>query len=361
MKCPHCQSPLRFLSPRTPSLRCTKCGGLWHNFAMFEAKIGHEDFTRVISTVIQENQTGKTCPSCIQPMKSVKMEDNPKLDLCLPCRFVWFDAAEYDSLKRLPEKTRTPLKLHVDEIQPRLRVGGARIDILNFGTYLQAADQMMEGPIVNDRVIRNFPFFTYLIILLFWVVFLKNRGDLAELWTQHAFMTGQWTLEGLRRAFGSFFLFLGYPQLIATSVLFYFLSSDVEDVSPFGTYLILLFGGHATGLIAESLFSPAGTVVFGTSGGLYALAAYYAILFPNARVQFTRKLYGPYRLRHIHGPLPTPGVYARTTLPITGLIGLLLLNDLIGLAFFGEHSFARLTHILGGFVGFLMADQQKKV
>lgn len=105
--CPNCGSALI----RTPGRygfvwSCPGCGGRAVGIPVLRNTIGNERVASIWSHAINSpNDTGRSCPLCARGMKEASLAiagRNLKLGVCIPCEFVWFDSAAYESISPPP-------------------------------------------------------------------------------------------------------------------------------------------------------------------------------------------------------------------------------------------------------------------
>ena len=85
----------------------------------------------------------------------------------------------------------------------------------------------------------------------------------------------------------SFFLHAGIWHLIGNMYFFLLLADNVEDHLGRSRFLLLLAAAHVAGMVLHAAFDPRGHVpCVGASAGISGVIAYYAVVFPHAKLGF---------------------------------------------------------------------------
>jgi Zn-finger nucleic acid-binding protein len=113
MNCPRDNVALdRVSADGATSFACRTCAGRSVNVALLRRMMPSQRLHE-LWTVVRHSPTGDAaCPSCAQAMRLVSLDDGPaalRLDGCVPCQMVWFDAGELRALASGAESPRKVL------------------------------------------------------------------------------------------------------------------------------------------------------------------------------------------------------------------------------------------------------------
>ncbi|WP_374077493.1 rhomboid family intramembrane serine protease [Bdellovibrio bacteriovorus] len=346
MLCPNCLNTLKLLKPPQSVVGCTRCGGRWHSFKSFQSRVGGDKaYQELLHVAHQAQNIGKTCPSCRKKMKPLRTPQNETpLDICFPCQHVWFDFTEFEKFKGQGEGLGTTFATFVNT--QKMNLNGLHLEAFQMRNLDALVDpRFYESPVQNKYVIKKFPFFTYLFIGICFLVFLKFRQNIPELWNLYAFRVGDVPLENLKKLFTSFFVHSGWGHLLGNIYFFGLIAGEAEDVSPTFDFLAVVIGGHIVGTILEALALGSGTMIGGASAGVFSMMVYYSILFPKARFQGIMPI-GRRRLLHY-------STFVKYSLPIQAYVVIKIFLE-FALWGMGPQGIAHLAHLGGAFVGLVV-------
>lgn len=352
MLCPHCLNPLKLLKNPLSAIGCSRCGGKWLSFKVFQDRVGNDkEFQDLLYVAHQATEKGKTCPSCKKSMKPLRTSQNrTPLDVCFPCQHIWFDFAEYENFKGKGESLGEAFKQMRRQAGPA-DVNGIQVEAFQLDYWESFVDpRFQESPVINKKIIKGFPVISYALILICLLVFLKFRNDIPALWDHYAFHVGETPLANLKKLFTSFFVHANWGHLIGNLYFLFLISGEAEDVSTPLEFLTVMVGGHVLGTVLQGFSSAPGTFIGGASAGVFSLLVYYSILFPKARVQ---------------GILGMPrrnfnftSTYLRWSMPIQLFVVIKLLVEIGNLAATNS-GIAHLAHLGGAAVGAVTALTRK--
>lgn len=105
--CPSCKADLsRTEGEQGIVWLCVKCKGRAINIALLRKLVERTHFNRVWQTALENPQRSeRKCPACRKSMVEAPVTPPPNpliLDVCKPCQFVWFDAAEFERMPAAP-------------------------------------------------------------------------------------------------------------------------------------------------------------------------------------------------------------------------------------------------------------------
>jgi membrane associated rhomboid family serine protease len=106
---------------------------------------------------------------------------------------------------------------------------------------------------------------------------IEEWGFVPVLWVRHGGLT----------LVSSFFLHAGIVHLVSNMYFFVVFADNVESDLGRPRLLVLLAGAHLAGLLVHGLVELRGAMpVVGASAGVSAVLAYYAVMFPRARLGY---------------------------------------------------------------------------
>jgi membrane associated rhomboid family serine protease len=121
------------------------------------------------------------------------------------------------------------------------------------------------------------------------IVFLSltSQNILAQKIQEWGFIPNQWARHNGMTLGSSFFLHAGWFHLLSNLYFLVIFGDNVEDHLGKLRFLLLLAGAHLAGSFLHAAFDPRGEVpCVGASAGISGVIAYYALLFPRARIGF---------------------------------------------------------------------------
>lgn len=326
IRCPRCETALRAGSQRALSYWvCPGCHGRAIKLRSLQKIASHEWVESLWADSLDRRReaSGPACPSCRERTREVASSSRAGafvVDVCGKCHLAWFDSGEYVRIPAraageerevafvgLPPRRRP----HADEEEPETAL------ILDFQPDPDAAlASVFRLPDVTGAPeLRRFPVVTWallgLLALLTDVVVNRWEGGIATLgfvpasafrslgvtWLTGALVHGDW----IHYASNAYVLFL--------------LGQNVEDHLGRKRFLELLFWGAIMGHVAVWLATPRSPLPhIGASGALFAVMAYFWLLYPRARVTY-----------FLH-------VFARLQAPVGLVFPLLMLLQMAGVS-----------------------------
>jgi membrane associated rhomboid family serine protease/Zn-finger nucleic acid-binding protein len=268
---------------------------------VLRATIGNDRVTALWSRAISATQDdGKSCPICSRAMAQVTMglaDQALELDVCKRCEFVWFDAAEYESIPP-PPKPREPGEVDDKDLPPAAREALALYKVQQIAEQArQEADETPdEGwktvpaifglPVeMESDPLARVPLATLLTALLIAAASFWGFFDLENVVQNFGLIPDEaWRYGGLT-FLTSFFLHGGILHLVSNLYFLIIFGEHVEDYLGRKRWLLLVFLAAITGDFLHMMFDPRGTTpCIGASGGIAGLIAFYALKFPHARL-----------------------------------------------------------------------------
>ncbi len=264
---------------------CVSCDARWVSVAALRRRFGHEAIDELWNASRKIRGT-RPCPLCRQAMTVVQVGLGPRkvpLDLCLPCRFIWFDTKEYRALAALAEEPDgSELKGLLD----------------TKWKWIPAVCGMPVERGTHPLVLR--PLLTWGLVLATSLVSIVAFAKLGAIGLQFGLIPAQlWRYGGLT-LLTSFFLHAGWLHLIGNLYFLVVFGDNVEDYLGRLQYALLLLLATAAGGLLHAAFNPGSTVpLIGASGGISGVITFYALRFPRAQlVILLRSLFfWPLRLR----------------------------------------------------------------
>lgn len=245
----------------------------------------------------------RKCPHCSRKMRKSSVVLNGmtvELDVCEVCKQVWFDPSEFQMLQlKAPEKeTEAPLPPEARRIIAEYNL--QKIEEKNkesyFGDDATPSDplKMLAGllgmPVeLDEEAKESKPYMTYLLTGIFLLTALGINVFSSESYAikTYGFIVSQWGRDYGLTILSSFFIHAGIFHLLGNLYFFYVFANNVEERLGKINFLLLLFGAHISGLICYVLFGQSPDIPsVGASGGIAGILAYYAIMFPNAKIAF---------------------------------------------------------------------------
>jgi len=369
LACPNCRAELKTkATPHGRMYPCEACGGTSVALAVLRTRFEKDTFLNRLYTSARQAGRGKgrPCPHCGGKMSLVgfsrkKGEEPTVLDVCPPCQFIWFDAHELDELaKMIPP--RLPRN---EELSPKARQAAAMLEVQRqqeAGTP-DLPDEAARGPAhrwqylpallgmpveIDTPSVQRKPLVTWSLAVamaMIMVLLMVVPGGLEDAIRRWGFVPSDWMREGGLTLLTSFFLHAGIIHLVSNLYFLVIFGDNVEEnLGPLG-FLGLLLAAHLVGMLVHAAYDPrADMPCVGASAGISGVIAYYALLFPRARLGFLWIL--PWYL-WIYRPLLWLRVRA-----IWALVLYVLLQSLIAWQqVLGESNISALAHLGGLSVG----------
>jgi len=221
-------------------------------------------------------------------------EPQPLLDVCLECRFVWFDQHEFRQMPSPPDDAEALPAIDVGADESMAATAAALAAEQDSGAFGGTAPAQwwkwlpgfMGMPIEHDVTkLRNQPLITWGLAAVMAAVTIFMFGDLQTVVEGYGLVPSQWNrLNGLT-FLTSFFLHAGLLHLAGNVYFLLVFGDNVEDYLGRWRYLLLVVVATIVGDLAHILLDPGSTVPsVGASGGISGVITYYALRFPRARL-----------------------------------------------------------------------------
>ncbi|MBK7874570.1 MAG: rhomboid family intramembrane serine protease [Planctomycetes bacterium] len=310
-RCPRCTTPLQPLRKQGLCIwGCAECDGRLATVATLRRTLEPGFVHRTWSYAREHREpSARMCPGCRSAMRSSAPDGADsalRLDVCVACQFVWFDARELDGApkKRVQPPPDSP------QLSPAAREAAARFDV--------ELQRERAGPLEPDGELpwrglegfgspraplhdaaRTTPWLTWFLAAACLVVtagfHLLSDGPRDELLETFASGSTWRLLRGGSAIFGytlvdgafSFALHLSIVALVVNvGALLAFLPA-VEEALGRVRLLFLIYVASLAGLFVEALagvdptFGPVGA-----GAGLAGALAWYALAYPHVRLSF---------------------------------------------------------------------------
>jgi len=287
--CPRCMEPLfRKATPYGEVDLCRKCGGRAVSASVLE-KTACGDFIRRLRgrPARSSSERARSCPICVQEM--VKVDFTPPsgqpvmIDVCKYCRLVWFDAGEYEAV--VTDTARQEFR-RAEPPGP-----GDEGDAFGLASAIDSPHTLpafLGLPVeLGSNRLRSKPLVTWGLTALMAVVFLATEltGRLDDAIVGWGMIPSLWTRYGGLTLVTSFFLHAGWWHLIGNAYFFLIFGDNVEDHLGPLRFVLLLVGAELAGSLLYSAMTPYPDIpCIGASAGISGVLAYYAIVFPRAKI-----------------------------------------------------------------------------
>jgi membrane associated rhomboid family serine protease/Zn-finger nucleic acid-binding protein len=303
LKCPTCRNRLlRVKGAAVFSYVCPRCRGRAVSLSVVGRAAGQ---ACVRQLWVQKDRaavvSGKKCPVCDHWMREVPVtiaKKELRLDVCRPCRFVWFDPREFEALPAAPPKPAEPEL----PLEAREKVAVAQIRFLEerakgaeiaeeFGE--EAPEEpwkwipAMFGLPVEEETspLRSWPWVTWGLAALLVLVYAVTAHNLDQAVRQFGLIPRQTFRGGEYTLFTNFFIHGGLWHLVANVYFLVVFGDHVEDFLGRWRYVALLVAACLTGDLLHILAEPRGDIpAVGASGGISGVIVFYGLQFPHARL-----------------------------------------------------------------------------
>jgi len=237
-------------------------------------------------------ERAKPCPLCARPMAKVDFgrgAEEMVLDVCGPCQVVWFDPGEHAAAVAAAGPPTLPLAAPGEPPGP----GDDRSGFALTGPdhLWQMVPAIFGMPIeFGPNRLRYRPVVTWLAAGAMAAVFLLLLRDggaeaLARAIAKWGLVPAQWARHGGITLLTSFFLHVGWLHLIGNAYFLLIFGDNVEDHLGAVRFVLLLAAAHAGGLLLHvALTRQPGIPCVGASAGISGVIAYYAVVFPRAKI-----------------------------------------------------------------------------
>jgi membrane associated rhomboid family serine protease len=256
-------------------------------------------------------QPGAACPVCYRPMTELPVWENrptPRLDVCVGCQMVWFDAREYEqfpppdggSLRPLPEKAREIIaKEQVRHDAERSRREG--YDQPWPDQEWQWILGLLGLPVEEDApALRSCPWLTWGLAAALVAVYLLTLGNLEAVVQEYGFVPALLWRHGGATWITNFFLHAGFWHLLGNVYFLLIFGDNVEDDLGHLGYAIMLAIAALVGDLWHCVGHQHDVIpAIGASGGISGIVTYYALRFPQARLGFVFRYWLYFQWVHI--------------------------------------------------------------
>lgn len=297
--CPSCHSGLSRVKTATGFIYCCPaCDGRSVAVPVLRRDCANS-FVKDLLIAIHQDSTPATrpCPFCARLMKTVSVATphGPlTLDYCGLCNQVWFDPQEYQSVpqptpdsEELSPELREALAIYKlkseNEFQLQLPIDEEPAD--SIWQYLPAAFGLPVE--LNDEPVTQKPWLTWGLsaAMAFLFVVLYSADALHDSIDEFGFIPNLWYRQAGLTMLTSFFLHAGILHIACNLYFFMVFADNVEDHLGRGKFLLLLGASQLAGLLLHAVADPRpGIPLVGASGAIAGVLAYYALIFPQARV-----------------------------------------------------------------------------
>jgi membrane associated rhomboid family serine protease/Zn-finger nucleic acid-binding protein len=278
---------------------------------VLRATIGNDRVTALWSRAISSTgDTGKSCPICSRAMTDVTMGvagHALELDVCKRCEFVWFDAAEYESIPPAPPKPKEPGEVDDKDLPQAAREALALYKVQQIAEQARAEDPAPDAnwktvpaifglPVELDSdPLTRIPWATFSLAAIIAVISVWAFFDLENAVEQFGLIPAKaWRFGGLT-FLTSFFLHAGIVHLVSNLYFLIIFGIHVENYLGRKRWLLLVLLAAIAGDFLHVMADPRAEIpCIGASGGISGLIAFYALKFPHARLGILFRYYYVY-------------------------------------------------------------------
>lgn len=329
-RCPHCRDALI----RTPIedavfWMCISCRGRLATVPDLNRRFSGEATEKLLSqALLALPSESRVCPVCDLPFSAIKVAGTEKpveLDVCSPCKLVWFDSDEFRHVERLERPFHPPVPAPQPRKVPALAGVGtkpapsaSRAPAISASSGTQSAkaipapsasplEDEPDGDLAyvtsNDSwwhyfltflslpvehkqtfVERN-PMMTWGIAASMVIFTLMALSDPMTIFELGLIPDQPFRLAGMTFV-TSFFLHDGWLHLIFNLYYFWVYGDNVEDYLGHGKFLLLLGLASLSGDLLHAMFYPDGGIpMVGASCGISGVMLFYALRFRKAKIK----------------------------------------------------------------------------
>ncbi|MCK5051161.1 MAG: rhomboid family intramembrane serine protease [Candidatus Cloacimonetes bacterium] len=265
------------------------------------SKIKYELYHQLWIGAKSDNQKiGRNCPTCDQKMSLQYFNDgNAKIgvEICIHCYQFWFDKTKFENLPRIETVEVT------EKVNPKIELALANYKLNelkeknemdeNEKGFVRKPDNVWEYivgifgfPIEEEGSFFEFyPFITWTFVLLCIVTFFSVSGDLRFNVMQFGFIPSEWPRYFGLTIFTSLIMHSSWWHVISNMYFMMAFGDNVEDYLGRFSFVLLLLGSHAMGLILHGFFDPSKNIpLIGASGAVSGVMAFYAAMFPMKKI-----------------------------------------------------------------------------
>ncbi len=307
LACPTCSKRLaRSTTSAGPVYQCRSCGGRAVAVNVLRKTAGEDFLRRLRHTSTPGAARRRPCPLCDKPMALADYGAGARtlqLDVCKACRIVWFDPAEYaraTSLRpaaaAIAVEAPPPLPEGPGDDGPPFALGGPE-------HAWQILPAIFGLPIeYGENRLRNLPVLTWgisgVLMLLTAGLYLQGGYErLADVIQRWGFIPSRSGRHNGMTLLTSFLLHAGWWHVIANVYFLIIFGDNVEDHLGRWRFLLLLAGSHLCGMALHAALTPAPDIpCVGASAGISGVIAYYAVVFPRAKIGIFAWLFTLFRI-----------------------------------------------------------------
>ena len=303
LACPTCSKRLyRTATPHGGVYACRACGGRAISVGVLRKKAKPDFFRRLRNSSTRPGgEGGRPCPLCLRPMPPVDFGEGDRqveLDACHSCQIIWFDPGEQllatsASPQRYPEPPQPPPRQ--PGRQRRAEPAGPGDDRAGFALggpdhAWQLLPAILGLPIeYGPNRLRDHPLVTWglaaVMCVLFVSLFAAGQSTFDQVIYKWGLIPDRWARRSGLTVMTSFFLHAGWWHLIGNTYFLLIFGDNVEDHLGRLGYVLLLVGAHVGGMwLHAAITSNSGVPCIGASAGISGVIAYYAIVFPRAKI-----------------------------------------------------------------------------
>jgi membrane associated rhomboid family serine protease len=290
---------VRVPSPQGIAFRCPECGGCAAGLPVLRKGVAADAVRELWQRAREAGDPGLTpCPMCDGRMAEAVLRagsDPVTLDVCVRCRFVWFDREERE---KLPARAAPPAAKEELSLEAREKIGLMRLRTHQEKQRSEAGggDLPEEGwmwvpallglPLVCDaEAAPARPWLTFALTAAMACVFAVTARDLEDVVNRYGLVPEQAFRYGGLTFLTSFFLHGGFGHLLSNGWFLVVFGRQVEgELGPL-RFGLLIAAAALAGDIVHILGDPRAAVpCIGASGGITGVIAFYALRHPRARL-----------------------------------------------------------------------------
>lgn len=316
LECPNCHVSLKH-SPEMGGVFyvCPSCGGRSAGM-MLLSKLGLSwNVYELLNAAAKKTAEpfARLCPHCSRKMKNCELPTTQgimEVDVCSVCKQVWFDPSEFQGLelnapvKAVPEPLPQTAKEALALAKIRYLETNKNTGIEGYAPSLDNLDSIgVDGPSdplkylagllgvpveMDEEGLPGRPYFTWctafiLLVVSVWTYEANSENNAIQ---NFGFISSEWMRFFGATVITSFFIHGGIFHLLSNLYFFWIFADNVENRMGSLKFILLLVFSHIAGLMLFALFDHRNIPTIGASGGIAGVLAYYAIMFPWARIGF---------------------------------------------------------------------------
>jgi membrane associated rhomboid family serine protease len=230
-----------------------------------------------------------------------------KLGVCKRCEFVWFDAAEYESIPPPPPRPKDPCAVDARDLPQAAREALAIYKVKQMAEQARAEDPEPDAnwkavpallglPVEMDSdPLKRVPLATLSLAAVIAIVSIWAFFDLENAAQEFGLIPDEAWRDGGLTFLTSFFLHAGVFHLVSNLYFLIIFGIHVENYLGRKRWLLLVLLAAIAGDFLHVMADPRGDIpCIGASGGISGLIAFYALKFPHARLGILFRYYYVY-------------------------------------------------------------------